>query len=278
MFDDFDLGNVDISEIQSPTNGSTAGYDNFQRQANQQQQPQQQQYQQQAQQQPQQQNYQQQPKQNYQNQQTQGGYNNNNNWQNRNNGNTAGGNRNSWPKKEEIIEEPYVPIAIYIDRDFPPEVKEKLIALSSRLINKNFVVRYNADDLEVHAPISGLSVKKTEAYTPWKNFNNIESKFSYNTATSKHVASTNFQGWDKVPDAVKSMLARNVRMVFGDKNRSTALCLITWSKDGASRAAEVNKDTGRSSFIIRLASTYGIPVVNIAKPNAEAALERAFNL
>lgn len=210
-----------------------------------------------------------------------GGYQNNRNgggnWQNRNNGGGGGGNGN-WQKKEEVVEEPYVPVGIYIDRDFPTEVKQNLIRLAGRLLNKNIVVRYNADDMDVHTPISELSRKKTEAFTPWKNFNNIESKHSYNTETAKHIASTNFAGWDKVPDAVKAMLARNVRIVFGDKNRSVVLCLITWSPDGANRAAEVTKDTGRSGSIIKLASTYGIPVINIAKPNAEAILEKTFGI
>lgn len=202
--------------------------------------------------------------------------NNNSNYQNK--GGYQGRNGNNFQKKEEVIEEPYVPVSIYIDREFPTEVKQNLIRLASRLINKNVVVRYNADDMDVHTPISQLSNKKTEAYTPWKNFNNIESKHYYNTETAKHVAATNFPAWDKVPDAVKAMLARNVRLIFGDKNRSTVLCLITWSQDGASRAAEVTKETGRSGSIIKLASTYGIPVINLAKPNAEAILEKTFNL
>ncbi len=205
-----------------------------------------------------------------------GGYQNRNNNQNQNRGGNGGG--NNWQKKEEVIEEPYVPVGIFIDRDFPTEVKQSLIRMASRLINKNIVTRYNADDMDVHGPISQLSTKKTEAYTPWKNFNNIESKHYYNTETAKHVAASNFAGWDKVPDAVKSMLARNVRLVFGDKNRSVVLCLITWSPDGASRASEVTKETGRSGTIIKLASTYGIPVVNMAKPNAEAILEKTFGL
>lgn len=216
-----------------------------------------------------------------------GGGNGGGNWQNRNNGggggnnnwkNRNGGGGGNWQNKEEVIEEPYVPVGIYIDREFPTEVKQNLIRLAGRLIAKNVVVRYNADDMDVHTPISELSRKKTEAFTPWKNFNNIESRHSYNTETAKHIASVNFAGWDKVPDAVKAMLARNVRIVFGDKNRSVVLCLITWSPDGATRAAEVTKDTGRSGSIIKLASTYGIPVINLAKPNAEAILEKTFNI
>ena len=272
MISDFmDLGNIDLSEVKNPNNGSTAGYDQYQKR--------------------------QQDNQN----QNGGGYSNNNNRQggnsNYNGGGYNGGNRGgynnqgggyngggggnrggNWQKREEVIEEPYVPVAIYVDREFPPEAKAKLISIAGKLINAEKVVRYNADDLDVHGPISGISSKKTEAFIPWKNFNNIESRHSFNTETSKHIAASNFQGWDKIPDAVKAMLARNVRMIFGDKNRSTALCLITWSSDGASRAAEVTKDTGRAGFIIRLAANFGIPVINLAKPNAEAALERAFNL
>ena len=73
-------------------------------------------------------------------------------------------------------------------------------------------------------------------------------------------------------------MARNVRMVFGDKNNSIAMCVITWSKDGASKAPEVTKDTGRASFIIKMASSYGFPVINTAKQNAENVLEKTFSL
>ena len=71
---------------------------------------------------------------------------------------------------------------------------------------------------------------------------------------------------------------RNVRMIFGDKNNSVSLCLITWSGDGASRASEVTKDSGRASFIIKTASHYGFPVVNVGKQNAEAILEKSFGI
>lgn len=253
MLDDFlDVSSADMAEIQNPSTGSSAnqGQSNNPTYNN-----------------------------NYQNRNNNNG--GGNNYQNRNNG---GGNNNfqnrnnNFQKREEVIEEPYVPVSIYIDREFPTEVKQNLIRIAGRLLNKGVVVRYNADDMDVHTPISELSKKKTEAYTPWKNFNNIESKHYYNTETAKHVASSHFTAWDKIPDAVKAMLARNVRLVFGDKNRSVCLCLITWSPDGASRAPEVTKETGRAGFIIKLASTYGIPVINLAKPNAEAVLEKTFGI
>lgn len=184
-----------------------------------------------------------------------------------------------FPKKEEVLEEAYLPVTIFIDRDFPPEVKTSLYNIASKLINKKITVRYNGDDKDFHEKLSSLSDSFTETFIPWKGFNEIISKHYYNTITAKHVAQTSFgSAWEKIPDSVKALLARNVRMIFGDKNNSISLCVITWSKDGASRAPEVTKDTGRASFVIKLASTYGFPVINIAKENSGNILEKTFSL
>jgi len=196
-------------------------------------------------------------------------------------GNNSGGfnkNKPFFKKKEEVVEEPYVPVAIYVDREFPPEVKTSLYNIASKLIAKGITVRINGDDKPFADKLCSLSDKHIEVYLPWKNFNEIQSKFYYNTLTSKHLAQKHFQGWEKIPDPVKSILARNIRLIFGDKNNSITLCLITWSKDGASRISEVTKDTGKSSFIIKVASTYGFPVINISKPTSENVLEKTFGL
>ena len=196
----------------------------------------------------------------------------------KNGGNWNKGGGNFFPRKEEVIEEPYRPIAVYVDRDFPPEVKTSLYNIASKLIAKKITVRYNGDDKDFHEKLSALSDKYTEVFIPWKNFNEIQSKHYYNTLTSKHIAQKHFNAWDKIPDGVKALLARNIRLIFGDKNNSISLCLVTWSQDGASRVSEINKDTGRSSFIIKIAAIYGFPVINIAKENAGNVLEKTFGL
>lgn len=205
------------------------------------------------------------------------GGNGNSGWQNRNNGGQGGGG-NKWPKKEDKVEPPYIPVTIWVDREFPPEVKNAIYNISSKLIAKGITIRVNGDDKDFLAKLQALSDVHVEVYIPWKNFNEIESKHYFNTLTSKDIAIKHFPPYDRVPDAVKAMLARNVRMIFGDKNNSITLCLITWSKDGASRVSEVTKDTGKSSFVIKVASSYGFPVVNIAKQTAENILEKTFGL
>jgi hypothetical protein len=184
----------------------------------------------------------------------------------------------NFQKKKDEVQDAYVPIAIYVDRDFPDEIKEKFYTVISKLVAKKYTVRINGDDKEFANKVKSLSDKFIEIYIPWKGFNDIETKHYFNQLTAKHIAQSNFIAWDKIPDPVKSMLARNVRMIFGDKNNSIALCVITWSPDGASKYSEVTKETGRASFVITVASKYSFPVLNIQKPNAGTILERTFNL
>lgn len=205
-----------------------------------------------------------------------GGYNNNGGGGYNRGG---GGNGGGFKRKEEVLEDPYVAVSIFVDRDFPPEAKTSLYNIASKLINKKVTVRVNGDDKDFCTRLSALSSQFVEVYIPWKGFNDMDSKHYWNTITAKHIAQTNFgPAWEKIPDSVKALMARNVRMIFGDKNNSIMLCLITWSQDGASKATEVTKDTGRSAFIIKTASTYSFPVVNISKPNAENILEKSFGL
>lgn len=192
--------------------------------------------------------------------------------------NNSGGGNNNWRNREEVVEDPYLPVTIFIDRDFPEEIKQKLVSIASKFINKGYTVRYNGDDKNLHNSIHAFSSKLTEAYVPWKGFEEIDSKLSWNTKTANHIAQENFPAWDKIPNLVKAMMARNVRLIFGSRNNSPTKVVITWSPDGATRYPEVTRDTGRSSFIISVASKYTFPVINIQKEGAEEAMEKAFGL
>lgn len=183
-----------------------------------------------------------------------------------------------FPKKEDVPQDPYIPVGVYVEKDFPQEVKTSLYNIASKLIQKKYTVRVHGGDKEFIDKVATLSDKFVEVYLPWRGFNESDSKHTFNTATSKEIARTNFLGWEKIPDSVKAILASQVRLVFGDKNNSIILCLITWSKDGASRSAEVTKDTGRSGFIIKVAATYSFPVVNISKESSGSEIERIFGI
>ena len=181
-------------------------------------------------------------------------------------------------RKPDELQDPYVAIGLYVEKVFPQEVKEEFYSLASKCLAKKMAVRVNADDPEFIQRLQQLSREKVEIYLPWRNFNELESKHTYNTLTANHIAQMHFSGWEKIPDAVKAMLAAQVRLVFGDRNNSSVLCVLTWSPDAASRGAEVSKETGRAGFLIKMASSFGFPVLNLKRPQAVAAFEKSFSL
>ena len=224
-----------------------------------------------------------------QSQQRSSGYSNQNNQQNNYRQNNQGGggyNKQSYggggggnfQRKEDVLQDAYLPVAVYVDKDFTDEAKESLYNIASKLIARKYTVRVYGTDKDFVERVRSLSSQFVEVYLPWRNFNEIDSKHTFNTLTAKDMARQNFSGWDKVPDAVKGILAGQVRMIFGDRNNSISMCLITWSADGASRAPEVTKDTGRASFIIKLAATFGFPVLNISKQSSGPIIERTFGI
>lgn len=178
-------------------------------------------------------------------------------------------------KKKELPEHPYIVFAVYVDGSFPQEIKDKIYHVVNTLLSKGYYVRINGDDKDFTNKLINIS-NNLEVYIPWKNFNNIESKHYFNDPMHKKIAASFMPGYENLPEAVKSLLARNVRLIFGDKLNSTALCLITWSSDGALHSSQVNKETGKASFLIRLMSKYRLPVFNIGSEKSLLALEKNF--
>lgn len=189
-----------------------------------------------------------------------------------------GGGGGGFQRKEDKVDDPYLPIAVFVDKEFSEQAKTSLFHIASKLIAKGYTVRIFGDDKEFVQKVTAVSTKFVEVYLPWRNFNEIESKHTWNTLTAKDIAAKQFSGWDKIPDAVKGILASQVRIIFGDRNNSPVMSLITWSRDGATRASEVTKDTGRVGFIIKMASSYGFGVLNIAKESSGAIIERTYGI
>ena len=217
----------------------------------------------------------------YQNRQNSYGDNGGGGYQQRQGGNGGGYQQRQgggFQRKPDEVSPPYLPVVMFVEKDMPSDVKQKFYQLASKLIGKGYTVRLNSDDPDFVKQVQSLSSKNVELYLPWRNFNQLDSKHTYNTLTAMDVAQRNFQGWEKIPDAVKAILAAQVRMVFGDRNNSIALMVITYSGDGASRIAELTKDTGRVSFIIKMACTYGFSVVNMGKQSSESLLQKYFDL
>lgn len=197
---------------------------------------------------------------------------NNNNYSN--NQSSGGGDwreksKEDWKKKQQEVQDPYMPVIVYIDRDFPQDIKDKLVAFISKLISKGFTVRFNADDVDLVKRIRSMSTKNIEDHVPFKDFKPtrdgeaISSKFCWNSKTTDHIAQMSNPAWEKLPRIVQIIMSRNARMLVGSKNNSPAKFLITWSPDGASCGKEVSSETGNVGSYIKMADRVAVPVLNL---------------
>lgn len=221
-----------------------------------------------------QQGYQQQaPQQNYQQQPQQQSYNNNNNY-NKGGGYGGGGGQNAgiqaYIQQQKTVQDPYLPIVVFIERDFPQEVKDSLVSLVTILTSKGYTVRFNAEDFAIMDKITSQNGDKIEAHLPLSPFKNLQtgeerkSKFKNNSATTDHFAEKTFgPGWNKLKKFIQMLISRNARMLISTNNKSPAKFLITWSPDGATNDIEVSSDTGNVGTMIKMASALAIPTFNV---------------
>lgn len=167
--------------------------------------------------------------------------------------------------KKQVSDIPYLPISFFIDSSYPEEIKQEMFSIIDKLLAKQYTIRINGDDKEFIAKLNALNSQHIEVYIPWKGFNDIDSKYYFNYDALKSIARANFLGWDKIPDTVKAILTRNVRMLLGTSNNSVCLCVVLYTPDGATNKSEVTKESGKFSFIISIANKFGLPVINLKK-------------
>ena len=171
---------------------------------------------------------------------------------------------------KEEIKEPYLPIVMVYNDDYPQEVKDLYYRLACKFIAKKYTIRVNGESKEFLDKIVPLSDKYVEIHNPWKKFGEYETKHYFNSESSQLIAKGFFQGWDKLTDPVRAFLSRNIRLILGTRLNSAALGVIIWTPDGALRKSEVTPKTGRLGFIIKAASSFGLLIFNIQRFKSEA--------
>ena len=108
---------------------------------------------------------------------------------------------------------------------------------------------------------------KVEVYIPWKDFDNRNSKFYFNDKVSQHIARMFHKAYDTLKGPIQAFLAKNVRMVLGEKAKSRSTLVIVWSEDGATDTSQITFKTGNVSHPIAIANEVHIPVFNLQDPD-----------
>ena len=212
-----------------------------------------------------------------------GGWNRNNGNQgggswNRNNNGQNYGNKGGYQKNYQRRDEGPLDVQLYKayvvtgNTDTPDFVIDRMVALVKELEVFGYTLRTGG----LKGPDDAVEkvTQKLELYLPWRNFDEKDSKFYFNTPESLEIAKLFHTGWDSLKPAIQAFLAKNARMVLGEKLRSPALFIICWSNDGAETSKEKTSQTGNVGHVIAIASALHIPVFNFGKPDAEQRLRQ----
>lgn len=177
------------------------------------------------------------------------------------------------------VRAPAAPARIYTgigSRKTPPEVLDWMRLVASRLAGKGYILRSGAADGADSAFEAGCDAAggKAEIWLPWRGFNNHGDTGLYPSDRHAEVAKTVHPAWDRLSRGPKALHARNVGQVLGGDIASPADFVLCWTPDGCESEATRSKDTGGTGTAIALASRHGIPVFNLANPDAKARFAR----
>lgn len=206
--------------------------------------------------------------------QRQGGYQGNNNqggnkqW----GGNNQGGGASKFQRKPETDLTLYKPYAFVVNDEIPKEVMERIAELFKRLEDMEYTMRVGG--MKGPDEYAESCVKKKEVHLPWRGFNDKESKFTWTSERAVAVAKMFHPAFDSMKKGVQTFLAKNARLILGDKVNSPALFLITWTEDGAESSREKTSRTGFAGHPIAIASALGIPIFNFGRDDAFERLDR----
>lgn len=182
----------------------------------------------------------------------------------------GGGDRKFQPKPEETDPTLYLSAAFTGDKDTPPDVLNKVKEIAKFLESIGYTIRVGGDGPFEEA--AEMAVNKKELLLPWKDFNNKTSATTYSIDRAHHIAKLFHSAYENMKKGIQGILAKNARLIMGQKMMSPATLLVTWTPDGVEDARHVTVQSGFSGHPVKIASAARVPVFNLAKPDAEARI------
>lgn len=152
-------------------------------------------------------------------------------------------------------------------RKTPPNELARMTRTAERLAGMGYTLRSGAAPGADSAFEAGAGAGK-EIYLPWRAFNGSTSSFVEPTRDAYDVAACLHPAWDRLPPSVRKLMARNSHQILGSDLKTPVSLVICWTEDGAENEDERSAATGGTGQAIALASRWGIPVFNFAKPDA----------
>lgn len=108
---------------------------------------------------------------------------------------------------------------------------------------------------------------RKQIFLPWKNFNrNVSPRWEIPLEAYDVGSSVYIHDWSNIKQSVKHLMARNTQQVLGPTLTpgDESVFVICWTKDGCERHEDRTASTGGTGQAISVATTFDVPVINIA--------------
>lgn len=157
----------------------------------------------------------------------------------------------------------------------PEEVQQKEEVIAKRLAANGFMLYTGAAPGSDMAFIRGSGGKHV-AFLPWAGFNKEEFHGNWRLPepAAFTIAAMVHPVWGELKASHKRLMARNSHQVLRENLATPVDFVLCWTKDGAESSEQRTRDTGGTGQAIDLASRLGIPVINLANPNALERLSK----
>lgn len=155
-------------------------------------------------------------------------------------------------------------------RETPALVLDEMRRMASLLAEVGYTLRSGAA-AGADAAFEGGCVAvngPAEIWLPWKNFNRHADTGLFPTEAHHELASQTHPAWKYLSRGARALHARNMGQVLGMDLATPVQFVVCWTRDGCESEATRTRETGGTGGAIALASRHGIPIFNLANPDA----------
>lgn len=105
---------------------------------------------------------------------------------------------------------------------------------------------------------------KMNIFLPWDFFNHRKFKMPYPIHPGGYRYGELYHPvWARLTQGIRKMMARNAMQVLGHNLTTPVRFVLCWTKDGITRHEQRSQKSGGTGHAISIASTSGIPVINM---------------
>lgn len=146
-----------------------------------------------------------------------------------------------------------------------PRVLQWMTKLASRLEARGMILNSGgASGADTAFEYGVRDHTRAQIFLPRKGFNGNQSPLWKIPAEAYEVASKHHPVWHALKPQYRDLHARNVQQVLGEKVHQPVRFVVCWTADAADGVTILTtRATGGTGTAIRIAASYGVPVVNL---------------